>query len=182
MKINLVTHNPFKVKEFRSVLEPQISVEHIDLEYPELRSDDPEEIVKMAAMQLADKLQKSVVVEDSGLFIRALKGFPGTCTAYVFKRIGNEGLLRLLKGKKERTMHYKSAIGFCKPGGEPVSFLGIEEGRMSNKERGENGWGQDPIFIPKGKHKTYGESRKPGDVNLFRNKALKKLKAHLLNK
>lgn len=182
MKIHLATHNPNKLREFKQVLEPEIEVEHMDIEYPELRSDDPEEIVKMAALGLATQLGRPIVVEDSGLFIDALNGFPGTCTAYNFKRIGNEGMLRLMEKQRNRRIWYKSAIGYCEPGVEPVSFLGVEEGILAKKIRGEGGWGQDPIFIPKGKKKTYGESRKPGDVNLFRTKAIKKLRQFLLGK
>jgi len=176
----LVTSNKNKVNEFKLVLEPEFKVEQIKLEYPELRSDDPEEVVKMAAKQLSEILDKTVVVEDSGFFIKSLKGFPGTCTKYNFERIGNKGFLKLMKGKKDRTCYYKSAIGYCEKGKDPVSFLGIEEGKVSSKEKGNKGWGQDPIFIPKGKRKTYGELREKNSVNVFRKKALLKLKDYLL--
>ncbi|RMF05172.1 non-canonical purine NTP pyrophosphatase [Candidatus Woesearchaeota archaeon] len=180
-RVTLITHNKNKIKEFKSVLEPEVEVEVLELEYPELRSDEAEEIVKLAAKQLAEKTGKRVVVEDSGFHIKALSGFPGTCTAYVHKRIGNRGFLKLMEGVKNREVFYKSAIGLCSPGGTPVVFTGVERGRMSLKERGMNGWGQDPIFIPEGKRKTYGETRKPGDVNRFRYMALAKLKEYLLN-
>ena len=186
--ITLITSNPNKLREFKAVLEPEVKVEHMKLEYPELRSDSPEEIVKLAAKQLADMLGKAVVVEDSGFFIRALSGFPGTCTAYVFKRIGNEGLLRVMKNVKDRACYYKSAIGYCEPGEDAVAFSGVEEGRVAQKVRGKFGWGQDPIFMPFGKRQTYGELRNPKrkdadkySVNIFRKNALEKLKAFLLD-
>ena len=69
MIINFVTSNKNKVKEFRQILEPEIKVNHIGMSYPELRSDDSEEIARHSAKELADKLKKPVVVEDSGLFI-----------------------------------------------------------------------------------------------------------------
>jgi len=180
MKITLVTHNVFKVQEFRSVLEPEITVDHLDFEYPELRSDDPSDIVKAASKVLAENLKKPVVVEDSGFFIDALDGFPGTCTAYIYKRIGNPGFLKLMRNVLQRRCWYKSAIGYCAPGKDPVSFTGQEEGRVALTPRGEHGWGQDPIFIPKGKRKTYGELRKEGDVNKFRKDALLSLRRYLL--
>ncbi len=173
--IYLVTSNRNKVKEFKEVLEPKIKVEQIEMEYPELRSDDPEEIVKLAAKQLSNILKKAVVVEDSGFFIRALNGFPGTCTKYIYERIGNKGFLKLMKNVKDRTCYYKSAIGYCEPGKEPVSFSGIEEGKVSEKEKGDNGWGQDSIFIPKDKDKTYGEI----SGKKFRKQAILKLKKFL---
>lgn len=181
MELNLITHNPNKVREFRLALEPRIKVNHLDFEYPELRSDDPTEIVRVAAKTLAERLNKTIVVEDSGLFVDALKEFPGTCTAYIHKRIGNEGIIRLMKGQKNRKCFYKSAIGYCEPGHEPIATLGVEEGTIASEISGTNGWGQDPIFIPKqpnGNTKTYGQLRKNDgkDVNLFRKDAIEKLK------
>ncbi|MBN1156317.1 non-canonical purine NTP pyrophosphatase [Candidatus Woesearchaeota archaeon] len=179
MKVFLITSNENKIREFKLFLEPQIEVEAYQFEYPEIRSDDPCEITEVAAKQLAEKLKKPVIVEDSGFFIRALDEFPGTCTKYVFQRIGNEGLIKTMKGIKDRSCFYKSAIGYCEPGQKPVSFLGIEEGKVALKPAGKNGWGQDPIFIPKGKSKTYGQMRKKGDINFFRRRALEKLKRFL---
>ncbi len=178
----LITGNENKVKEFQRLLEGTgITFEVLSAEKPELRSDDPCEIVKVAAKTFAEKLKKAVVVEDSGLFIEALKDFPGTCTKYVYERIGNNGILRLMKGVKNRRCRYKSAIGYCEPGKEPVCFLGSEEGRIAEREKGKNGWGQDPIFIPKGSKggKTYAETRKPGNVNEFRRRAIEELKRFL---
>jgi XTP/dITP diphosphohydrolase len=180
MEINLITHNPNKVREFKLILEPEIKVNHIDFEYPELRSDEPTEVVKIAAKSLCEKLNKPIVVEDSGFFIEKLNDFPGTCTAYIHKRIGNQGIIKLMKGIKNRKCFYKSAIGYCEPGKEPIGFLGIEEGKVALKILGNKGWGQDPIFIPKKSTKTYGQIRKEGDVNLFRKNSLLKLKKWLI--
>lgn len=177
----LITHNDRKIEEFKTLLKG-LKFEVMKLEYPELRSNEPCEIAKTAAKALCEKIGKPVVAEDSGLFIDALGGFPGTCTAYVFKRIGNKGILRLMKGIKNRRCWYKSAVGYCAPGKEPLCFLGVEEGRIAAKEKGKKGWGQDPIFVPKGSKggKTYGELRKQGDVNLFRKEAIEKLKDYLI--
>ncbi|MBI2549173.1 non-canonical purine NTP pyrophosphatase [Candidatus Woesearchaeota archaeon] len=182
MHINFVTSNDHKVQEAKRILEPEIHLTHIKVEYPELRSDDPCEIVVLAAKQLAETLHIPVVVEDSGFFIHAFNGFPGTCTKYVFQRIGNEGILKLMEFRDgdERLCSYQSAIGYCIPGGKPVSFLGIEEGKVALEIRGKKGWGQDPIFIPKGKTETYGELRKENDVNLFRKRSFEQLRDHLM--
>lgn len=179
MMFTLITGNEQKINEFAAVLKGSIKFEVLRAEKPELRSDDPCEIVKVAAKTFAEKLGKAVVVEDSGLFIDALKGFPGTCTKYVHERIGNTGILKLMKGEKNRRCQYKSAVGYCEPGKEPACFLGAEEGKIAGKEKGKMGWGQDPIFIPKGSSRTYGETRKKGDVNLFRRKAIGLLRKHL---
>lgn len=182
MEIYLITTNKNKVAEFKAVLEPKHDVVQDSYDYPELRSDDPLEIVKQAAKQLVECYGKPVCVEDSGLFIEALNGFPGTCTAYVQKRIGNKGILKTMEGIENRKILYKSAIGFCEPNEGPIAFLGEEEGTLATEERGKAGWGQDAIFIPTGSNKTYGEIRKQGDVNLFRKRALEKFMEFLENK
>lgn len=179
MKIYFITCNKGKVNEFKQILEPKVKVEQIAIGYPELRSDDSEEIAKLAAKQLADILKKPVVVEDSGLFIKSLNDFPGTSSAYIHKRIGLDGLLKLMKGIKDRTCFYKSAVGYCEPGKEPISFLGTEKGEIAQKIRGSYGFGHDPIFIPKGSKKTYGEMRNVEEVKKFRRRAVLKLIGYL---
>ena len=93
-EINLITCNEHKIKEYKILLEPEFKVNVIKIDYPELRSDDVADIASLAAKQLAEQLKKTVVLEDTGFFIRDLKGFPGTSTAYILKRIGNKGILQ----------------------------------------------------------------------------------------
>jgi len=177
-KINFVTHNEDKVREFKAILN-DFEVEQIYIDYPELRSDDPEEIVREAVKKLADEIGKPVVAEDSGLFIMALKDFPGTSSAYIHKRIGLKGILRLMEDIENRECVYKSAVGYCEPGEEAVSFLGNEAGEVAKEIRGSYGFGHDPIFIPEGFDKTYGEMENVEDVKKFRRKAVEKLKDYL---
>ena len=96
LSINFVTSNKSKVREFRQILEPEIKINHIEISYPEMRSDNSEEIARQSAEMLANKLKKTVVVEDSGLFIKSLNDFPGTCSAYIHKRIGLFGIIKLM--------------------------------------------------------------------------------------
>lgn len=179
MQINFITSNKGKVREFREILKGIAKVKHIDMSYPELRSDDPEEIARLAAKQLADLLDKTVIVEDSGLFIEAINGFPGTCSSYIHKRIGLNGIIKLMQNVKNRKCKYRSAVGFCIPGREPVSFLGEEDGIVAEEIRGNYGFGHDPIFIPSGKKKTYGEIKNCEKVKKFRKKAVMKLVKYL---
>lgn len=181
MKIFFVTHNKGKVREFKQILEGTTEVEQIDDDYPELRSDDPGEIVKEAVKKLAEKYKKPVVAEDSGIFIKALNDFPGTCSAYVHARIGLKGLLKLMEGVKDRSCEYRSAVGYCEPGKEPVSFLGTEKGTLASEEKGTNGFGHDPIFIPEGSSKTYGEMSDVEEVKKFRRRAVLKFVGFLKN-
>ncbi|MEK6983200.1 MAG: RdgB/HAM1 family non-canonical purine NTP pyrophosphatase [Nanoarchaeota archaeon] len=178
--INFVTSNKDKVREFKQILEPEIKVNHIEISYPELRSDNPEEIAKHSAIILANKLKKTVVVEDSGLFIKALNDFPGTCSAYIHKRIGLQGIIKLMEGLKDRDCIYKSAVAYCEPNKKPISFLGEENGKVAESIRGNYGFGHDPIFIPKGSNNTYGEMRNCDEVKRFRRRAVEKLSGYLL--
>lgn len=182
MKLVLVSSNSLKIAELKKLLEPEFEIETLQAEYPEIQHDDPCEITKTAAKVLAEKLKKTVVVEDSGMFVEALKGFPGPWTKYSHFTIGNAGIIRLMKGAKNRKASYKSAIGVCGPGKEPLCFLGIEDGRIAEKVRGTKGWGQDPIFIPKGSQKTYGEIGYPQGYHPFRANAVKKMKEFFARK
>ena len=180
LTINFVTSNKNKVKEFKQILEPEIIVNHIEMAYHEMRSDDSEEITKQSAEMLANQFKKTVVVEDSGLFIKALNDFPGTCSAYIHKRIGLPGIIKLMEGVKDRECTYKSAVAYCEPGKKPISFLGEEKGKISEIIRGLHGFGHDPIFIPEGSSRTYGEMKNCEEEKKFRREAVENLRDCLL--
>lgn len=175
LTVNLITSNAGKVEEFKIVIDSRAKINHINKQYKELRSDDPEEIAKDSAKRLAEELNMPVVVEDSGLFINELKGFPGTCSAYIHKKIGLQGILRLMEGVENRSASYKSAVAYCEHGNEPISFLGEERGKIAESIRGNYGFGHDPIFIPEGSSKTYGEMPDCQKVKRFRKMAIEKL-------
>jgi len=178
--INFVTSNLGKVREFKQILEPEIKVNHIKISYPEIRSEDSEKIARHSAKELADKFKKNIVVEDSGLFIKALNDFPGTYSATIHKKIGLEGILKLMKDIKGRECAYKSAVAYCEPGKKPVSFLGTEKGKIAESIKGNFGFGHDPIFIPDGRSKTYGEMENVEELKKFRRMAVEKLRKYLL--
>ena len=178
----LITGNKEKIREFNAVLKGKIDFETLNAEKPEIQSEDISEIAKTAAKFCADRIGKPVVVEDSALAIEALGGFPGPYTRYIYERIGNTGLVKLMEGAKNRKCWYKSAIGYCEPGRDALCFWGEEEGKIAGKEKGKTGWGQDRIFIPLGSSRTYAETRKPGSVNEFRRRAIEKLATHLKGK
>ncbi|MBI2139712.1 RdgB/HAM1 family non-canonical purine NTP pyrophosphatase [Candidatus Woesearchaeota archaeon] len=179
MEINFVTSNKNKVREFKEILGENAVLNHIALEYPEMRSDDPGEISRLAAKQLAEKLQKTVICEDSGMFITALKGFPGTCSKYIHQRIGLQGILKLMEKIKDRSCEYISAVGYCEPGKEPLVFIGSEQGTIAKEIKGEYGFGHDPIFIPEGSKKAYGEDAEVEKHKKFRRRAVEKLMGFL---
>jgi XTP/dITP diphosphohydrolase len=104
---------------------------------------------------------KNVFADDSGICINALGGEPGVQSAYFgglprSDEKNNNKLLRALKDKGDRTAFYKSVI--CLIWEEQTYFFeGLCEGRIAEEPTGTGGFGYDPLFIPNGYDKTFGE-------------------------
>jgi len=127
-----------------------VDVAHVSLELPEYRSDDVGEIARGKAAYAYGQLKIPLVVDDTGLFIDALKGFPGPYAAYVLNAVGNAGILKLMEGLPDRSARFTTAIAFADEGGVHV-FKGTIEGRITQAPRGGGGFGYDPIFDAGGK-------------------------------
>ncbi len=155
--ITYVTGNWAKIDSARQILEPLgYKVDNIKIETPEIQSDDVSEVASFSDKWACEKLGKPVLKNDSGLFVNALKGFPGVYTHYADDTIGEDGLLKLMDGLEDRTAYFKESIAYCEPGKEPVVFEGITEGKIDIKKSGTYGWSWDFIFIPEGEEKTLG--------------------------
>ncbi|KZX16367.1 Non-canonical purine NTP pyrophosphatase [Methanobrevibacter cuticularis] len=158
--ITFITGNEHKVKEAENIFQKfNIELEHIDLGYMEPQGT-LEEVAISGAKYAAEKLNKPVIVEDAGLFIKALNWFPGTYSSYVQETIGNQGILNLMSNTintKDRHAEFRSVIGYCAPNIEPKIFLGKVEGSIAFEEKGNKGFAFDPIFYVQKKDKTFGE-------------------------
>ena len=180
-KIYFVTSNKHKFEEVKSFLEDIINVEQLDIEVEEIQSSNLELISKKKALYAFKIVNKPLFVEDSGLFIDALKGFPGPYSSYVYKTIGIEGVLKLLKNCKNRNAKFVSIISYIDSTlNEPICFVGIIEGEIANMARGSKGFGFDPIFIPKGHNKTFAEDYELKKRISHRRKALEKFREFLI--
>lgn len=156
-KITYVTGNWAKIDSARLILEPLgYTVVQNKIPTPEIQSDDVSEVAKFSAKWASEKLKCDVLKNDSGLFVEALNGFPGVYTHYVDDTLGEDGLLKLLEGEKNRKAYFKESIAYCKYGKEPVVFEGITKGTIATKKSGTYGWSWDFIFIPEGEDKTLG--------------------------
>lgn len=154
--IVFVTRNKGKFQEARDILaEKGITLVQNRDGYPELQEDELEPIAAFGARWAADKLGMPVMVDDSGLFIKAFKGFPGPYSAFVEKSLGNPRILKLMENECDRSAEFRSVIAFCKPGEQAMTFTGVVEGNIAFEERGTGGFGYDPIFEYCGK--TFGE-------------------------
>jgi len=95
--IFFATNNVNKFNEARMVFsEYKIAVGLLRVKTLEVQSDSLEEIAKTSVVEAFRKCNLPVIVEDAGLFVEALNGFPGPYAAYVYKTIGNKGLLQLM--------------------------------------------------------------------------------------
>lgn len=145
------TGNPHKVAEVTRLLSTYPLILHqLPVKGAEIQADTVTAIAEASARAAARAAGLPLIVEDSGLFIDALTGFPGPYASYVLATIGNAGVLRLLEGVAARTAEFRSTVAFCEPHGQPVSFTGVIEGRIARRGRGRFGFGFDPIFEPTG--------------------------------
>ncbi len=154
-RLAFLTSNRHKFLEARAALGPAVPLEQVAVAKPELQADDLETIARFGAGFAARVLGRPVVVEDTGLFVDGLGGFPGPYSNYVFRTIGNAGVLKLLDGVKDRRALFRSVVAFAVPGGEPATFAGEVRGRIGFQPRGKGGFGYDPVFVCKGR--TFGE-------------------------
>ena len=132
-------------------------LEHLDAAYPEIQADTLEETIVPGLTWLVSRYDRPVMIDDSGFFVDALKGFPGVFSSYVYRTIGCEGILRLMEGRPDRSARFECCIGFMAPDDEPFIAEGVAKGTVSHEVRGSGGFGYDPIFINEGHTKTYAE-------------------------
>ncbi|MEM2105201.1 MAG: XTP/dITP diphosphatase [Candidatus Bathyarchaeia archaeon] len=173
--IFFATSNINKFNEARNELAKyKISVGMLRVKTLEIQSENLEEVAKASAIEAYKKCGLPIIVEDAGLFVEALNGFPGPYASYVHKTIGNGGLLRLMENLENRKAFFRSVIAYCSPDfTSPICFVGEVEGEIVREERrGENksGFGFDPIFKPLNSIKTFAEMS-IAEKNMFSHRA-----------
>jgi XTP/dITP diphosphohydrolase len=182
------TNNQHKVDEVRQVLGNQFSIitlqeAGIDIDIPE-----PHDTLEANASEKSTTIQqltgKNCFSEDTGLEISFLNGAPGVKSARFagedrsFKA-NIEKVLQLMSDTTKRQAQFRTVISLLLDGKE-FQFEGICEGEILTEERGEKGFGYDPIFIPTGSKLSFAEMN-PEQKNAcsHRKKALDKLIAFL---
>jgi XTP/dITP diphosphohydrolase len=178
-----ITSNKGKVREATEKLRPLgFSVIQKDLGYPEVQAEGLEDVALQGIEHVKISFNEPFMLEDAGLFIDTLHGFPGVYSKYVFFTIGLSGILRLLEMEKNRVAIFRSVYAYHEPGRKPIIAVGECQGTISTEQRGKNGFGYDPIFIPADAKKTFGEMTLP-EKNIFshRAKALENLISMLQN-
>jgi len=165
MKLVFASNNQHKVDEIRSIIGDKFDI--ITLKEAGIDIDIPEPHATLEA----NASEKSAVIyrmtgiscfsEDTGLEVYALNGEPGVKSA----RYAGDGrsfdaniekLLSNLSGKSDRRARFRAVISLLIDGKETL-FEGICEGRIIEERHGVKGFGYDPVFMPEGSTKTFGE-------------------------
>ena len=157
-KIIFATGNEEKMREIREIL-ASLPVEVLSMKEAGIQADiieagkTFEENAVIKAKAIAQLSEEIVLADDSGLVIDYLNGEPGIYSArYMGEdtsyRIKNENLIQRLEGvpDEERTARFVCAIAAAFPDGTVLTTEGTVEGRIGYEEKGENGFGYDPIF------------------------------------
>lgn len=176
--IFFATNNLNKFKEAREILRHyRITVGMFRVKTKEIQSESLDEIAKNSVLEAFQNCNLPIIVEDAGLFVRALNGFPGPYSSYVYKTIGNAGLLKLMENIENRSAKFQSIIAYYSAELEfPICFDGKVYGEITKEVfEGNSGFGFDPIFKPEKSSKTFAEMSLP-EKNKYshRAKALRK--------
>lgn len=187
MQLLVATRNRHKLAEIRAILK--------DLKLDVLSLGDVPgvpEVVEDAATVRDNAIKKAVetaraakrltIADDTGLEVDALKGEPGVRSArFAGEKVtyheNNKKLLSLLKGvpMEKRSARFRCVVAIADENGLVESVEGISNGTIIDAERGGGGFGYDPLFIPDGQVRTFGEL--PADLKnriSHRAKALQK--------
>jgi XTP/dITP diphosphohydrolase len=163
-----ISNNIHKYREIQSILKNRIKEIELKFHKYNVVEIQEENITKIAiekSVYAYNLIKKPVIIEDDGLFIQSLNGFPGPYSSFVFKSIGNIGIIKLLKGNRDRSAIFKSI--FVYNDGETTKiFSGQIKGTISPTIT-TGGWGFDPIFIPLKKNITFGKLTENNRKNDF---------------
>ena len=190
-KILIGTNNIGKLKEIRDLLPKNLeiySTSDFKIKSPAENGKTFKENSLIKARYFSKKTKMICLSDDSGLEIDALEGKPGIYSARWGGKKGdfNKAMNRVFKelNKKDKNWRNKKikarficALTIYGPNQKTINSVGKIEGHISPSMKGKNGFGYDPIFIPKGKEITFGEMKAFQKYKMdHRFKAFKKIK------
>lgn len=167
-RIVIATHNPGKLKELLDLLAPHgvdaVSAGELGLAEPEETGASFRANARIKAQAAAAASKLPAFADDSGLAVEALDGAPGIHSArWAGESKDFAGAMRkiedLLRERKstDRRAHFVSALCVVWPDGHCEEFEGRVDGTLVWPPRGEQGFGYDPVFLPDGHARTFGE-------------------------
>ena len=193
-KLLIGTNNNGKYKEIRDLLPKRIktySTSEFKLKSPKEDGLTFEENSIIKSKYFSKKTNLICLADDSGLEIDILNKEPGIYSARWGGKKGdfNKAIKKVYRElfKKDKNWQKKKikarficALSICYLNEKIISVIGKIEGYISNDPRGKNGFGYDPIFIPKDKKKTFGEISFAQKYKIdHRSNAFKKIKKFL---
>jgi XTP/dITP diphosphohydrolase len=194
-KVIVASHNSGKVREIKSLLKPYSftiqSASDLKIREPKETGKNFIENAILKAKFVSKKSGCIALADDSGLCINLLDGEPGIYSARWagknkdFKLAIKKIEKKLMKLDPHSNIKYRShfccALALSFPNGQTISFQGKVYGQLQFPAKGLNGFGYDPIFVPNGYKKTFGEMNYSYKERIsHRQKAFKKLKKYLL--
>lgn len=153
--ITFVTGNKTKILHAQEALNDlNIEVANVKLDLIEPREEDPDKVAIEKALQAIKQVSEPLMVEDSGIFIKSLNGFPKTFIHFAEDTIGIYGILKLMEDVSDRSAEFRQSLAYIEPGMvSPKVFNYVDGGyKISDKiweskyESGEF----DKILIPPG--------------------------------
>ena len=180
-KIFFVTGNRMKAAEAEDIMELfGIRIEQKIIKIEEVQDPDAEKVAVKKAEEAFRVIKKPLLVEDTGLYIKAMHGYPGTMIKHFFDSIGPGGIVDFLKGS-DRAAEAVTVVAFADNMGKVVTFKGVVKGKISDYVSESRGFHWDSIFIPEGCSRTYAEmSQEQKNRISQRRKALEKFAKWLL--
>ncbi len=177
MNLTFITGNAAKAEQLGKHLDHPVAHKKLDL--PEIQSLDLHEIIEHKTKEAYKQIGGVALVEDTSLTFKALGRLPGPLIKWFLTELDNAGLCKLLDGYEDRSAVAEVCFGLY-DGKELKMFDGKAHGSIATVPRGERGFGWDPVFIPEGHHKTWGEmDPEEQKETSMRRIALKKLEAYL---
>ena len=173
-KILIGTHNNGKFKEIAYLLPKKykkISPLKLKIKSPKETGKSFKSNARLKVKFFSKFVDYWVISDDSGLCIKALNNRPGILSARLAKKHGSffkamKFILKNLKNKKNRSATFICSLSFKDERGKITTVQGNLKGNISNKIKGKNGFGYDPIFIPKGKDITFGQMSKVKKIKM----------------
>lgn len=150
----LVTANPGKLAEARRLCGADLEVVELDL--AEVQSLDIHQVLQTKAEDAFTRLARPLIVEETGLELAALNGFPGALVKWLLDAVGAEGIARLAISLGDTRAVARCALCY-RDLQRSVSSEGSVQGHLVLPPRGEGGFGWDPVFRPDGCEQTYAE-------------------------
>ena len=182
--IKFITSNAHKFEEFMSRVEPDFPYifEHYKMKYPEIQADSTFEIAVQSAATVMTYVNPPFLLEDSGLFVGSLGGFPGPYSSYIYQTIGWRGIISLMVDDDDRAARFYSVLVYVDEDRSINVFRGKVGGTIARDGRGEGGFGFDPIFVPEGYSKTFGEMGEEKNSISHRSNSVRKSLEYLRSK